>query len=113
VLELGGNDAAIILPDVTPKDIAREIYDEAFGSCGQVCIAIKRLYVHESIFDEMVEELRRISEKTSVGNGMEKETDMGPINNLPQLERVTELVEDARQHGAKIITGGKRIPRPG
>ena len=113
VLELGGNDAAIILPDVTPKDIAREIYDEAFGACGQVCIAIKRLYVHESIFDEMVEELRRIVEKTRVGDGMEKETDMGPINNLPQLERVTELVEDARQHGAKIITGGKRMPRPG
>ena len=66
-LELGGNDAAIVLPDVDPKQIATEIFESAFSQNGQACIAIKRLYVHEIIYDEMVDELRKLSEKVVSG----------------------------------------------
>jgi acyl-CoA reductase-like NAD-dependent aldehyde dehydrogenase len=113
VLELGGNDAAIVLPDVDPKEIAKEIFDGAFAACGQICFAIKRLYLHETIFDDMVAELKRLATNIRIGDGMEEDTEMGPINNLPQLERIIELTADARQHGAEIVTGGKRLERPG
>jgi acyl-CoA reductase-like NAD-dependent aldehyde dehydrogenase len=112
-LELGGNDAAIVLPDVDPKDAAMDIYNQAFGACGQICIAIKRLYVHETIFDDMVAELTKLAAAARLGDGMAQDTEMGPINNLAQLERVIELTEDARSHGAEIVTGGKRLDRPG
>jgi acyl-CoA reductase-like NAD-dependent aldehyde dehydrogenase len=112
-LELGGNDAAIVLPDVDRKQIAAEIFDSAFSQNGQACIAIKRLYVHESIYDEMVDELRELAEKVVLGDGLDPDVNMGPINNLAQLERVIELTEDAREHGGRIVTGGKRLNHPG
>ena len=107
VLELGGNDAAIVLPDVDSKKIADELFEAAFGACGQKCIAIKRLYVHKNIFNEMVDELKNIAMDIKLGDGMDPDTNMGPINNLPQLERVIELTQDAMQRGAVIVTGGK------
>ena len=112
-LELGGNDAAIVLPDIDPKQVAGEIFDPAFSQNGQACIAIKRLYVHKNIFDEMVDELRKLAEEVVLGDGLNPEVEMGPINNLAQLERVVELTEDAKKHGAEIVTGGKRFDRPG
>ena len=112
-LELGGNDAAIVLADCDPKGIADEIFNRAFDQNGQACIAIKRLYVHEDIYSDMVDELKKKAEKVILGDGMDSEVDIGPINNLMQLERVIELTEDAREHGAKIVTGGKRLDRPG
>jgi acyl-CoA reductase-like NAD-dependent aldehyde dehydrogenase len=113
VLQLGGNDAAIVLPDVNPSVVAKAIYEGAFGACGQVCMSIKRLYVHELIFDDMVAELRKLAVAARLGNGLEVDTEMGPLNNLAQLERVIELTEDARNHGAEIVAGGKRLDRPG
>jgi acyl-CoA reductase-like NAD-dependent aldehyde dehydrogenase len=113
VLELGGNDAAIVLPDVDPKQVAEKLFPLAFRQCGQVCIAIKRLYIHENIFTEIVDELKKIAEGVKLGDGLEPDTEMGPINNLPQLERVIELTENARQHNAEIVTGGERLDRPG
>jgi acyl-CoA reductase-like NAD-dependent aldehyde dehydrogenase len=113
VLELGGNDAAIVLPDVDPKQVAEKLFPMAFRQCGQVCIAIKRLYIHENIFPEIVDELKKIAEGVKLGDGLEPDTEMGPINNLPQLERVIELTENARQHNAEIVTGGERLDRPG
>lgn len=113
ILELGGNDAAIVLPDVDPKQVANKLYHAAFGAVGQICIAIKRLYVHESIVVEMIDELKKLAENVKLGDGMDPDTDMGPINNLPQLERVIELTQDAKQHGAKIVTGGERVDRSG
>ena len=112
-LELGGNDAAIVLPDIDPKQVAGEIFDTAFSQNGQACIAIKRLYVHKNNFNEMVDELRKLAEEVVLGDGLNPEVDMGPINNLAQLERVVELTEDAKKHGAEIVTGGKRLDRPG
>ena len=112
-LELGGNDAAIVLADNDPKEIADDIFNNAFGQNGQACIAIKRLYVHEDIYYEMVDELRKRAEKVVLGDGLDPEVDIGPINNLMQLERVIELTEDAKKNGAEILTGGKRLDRPG
>lgn len=112
-LELGGNDAAIVLPDADPKRIATEIFDSALSQNGQACIAIKRLYVHESLHDELVDELKELAGKEVLGDGLVAGVTMGPINNLAQLERVIELTEDARMHGGRIVTGGKRLDRPG
>ena len=112
-LELGGNDAAIVLADSDPTEIAAEIFKRAFDQNGQACIAIKRLYVQEDIYDEMVDELKKQAENTVLGDGLDPEVNMGPINNLMQLERVIELTEDAKEHGAKIVTGGRRLNRPG
>jgi len=112
-LELGGNDAAIVLEDNDPKEIAGEIFTRAFAQNGQICFAIKRLYVHENIYSEMVDELKKLAESVVLGDGSDPKVNIGPINNLMQLNRVIELTEDARDHGAKILTGGKRLDRPG
>ncbi len=107
-LELGGNDAAIVLPDADPARVAGELFWGAFTNSGQVCSAIKRLYVHESRYDAFVEALARQASQTRMGDGMEAGVELGPVNNRPQLERVAELVDDARAAGARIVTGGRR-----
>lgn len=112
-LELGGNDAAIVLPDVNPKEVAQKIFWGAFENSGQICSAIKRVYVHEKVYSTVLETLGEIAQGVKVGNGLEAGTQLGPLNNKPQFERVTELVEDAKKHGAKIVTGGKRLGNEG
>jgi acyl-CoA reductase-like NAD-dependent aldehyde dehydrogenase len=112
-LELGGNDPAIVLPDVDPKAAAKKLFWGAFANSGQVCVAIKRLYVHESIYQPLVDELATIAKSVKVGNGLSEGVELGPINNAPQFERVTMLVEDAKKHGAKFAAGGERLDREG
>lgn len=104
-LELGGNDAGIVLDDVDPKDAAPKLFNSAFQNAGQVCIAMKRLYVHESIYDAVCEELARLAENAIVGDGLEQGTQIGPLQNRMQFEKVRELIEDARRSG-NIIAGG-------
>ena len=105
-LELGGNDPAILLADVDPKVVAPKIFWGAFENCGQICSAIKRVYAPEALYKPLVEELAVLARGVKVGNGLEDGTQLGPLNNRPQFERVSELVEDARQHGARVVTGG-------
>src|SRR5271170_6409465 len=112
-LELGGNDAAIILADVDPAKVAPKIFWGAFENSGQICSAIKRVYVPEKMYASMVDKLGELAKGVKVGNGLDAGTQLGPINNKPQFERVTELVEDAKKHGAKINTGGNRIGTDG
>ena len=112
-LELGGNDAAIVLPDVDPKAVAEKIFWGAFENSGQICSAIKRVYVHEKVYATVLETLGEIAQGVKVGNGLDPGVQLGPLNNKPQFERVTELVEDARKHGAKIHTDGKRVGTEG
>jgi acyl-CoA reductase-like NAD-dependent aldehyde dehydrogenase len=112
-LELGGNDAAILLPDVSPEAVAPKIFWGAFENSGQICSAIKRVYVHESMYGKVLEQLGELAKGVKVGNGLDPGTQLGPINNKPQFERVTELVEDAKRHGAKIVTGGARLGSEG
>ena len=108
-LELGGNDAAIVLPDADPKAFADRIFWGAFENNGQICSAIKRVYVHEKSYKSMVAELTERARGVKVGNGLEEGTQLGPINNEPQFRRVSELVEDAKRAGAKIETGGHAL----
>ena len=111
-LELGGNDAGIVLNDVNPKETAPKVFDSAFRNTGQVCIAMKRLYVHEDIYDEMCDELATLANETVIGNGLEQGTKLGPLNNKMQYDRVRELIEEAKTDG-NIIAGGEVPDQPG
>lgn len=106
-LELGGNDALIVLDDVDPKSMAPQIYGAAMQNAGQVCIAAKRIYVHESIYDRMCDELARLAAEAVVGDGLEQGVQMGPVQNRQQFEKVLGFIESAREDG-KIIAGGGR-----
>jgi acyl-CoA reductase-like NAD-dependent aldehyde dehydrogenase len=112
-LELGGNDPAIVLADVDPKKIAEKLFWGAFNNAGQICIAIKRVYAEEKIYQPLVDALAEMARSVVVGSGLEPATTMGPINNRPQYERVNELIESARQDGAVFAAGGKGIDSPG
>lgn len=111
-LELGGNDAGIVLGDVDPKEAAPKLFQSAFQNSGQVCIAMKRLYVHDSIYDEMCDELANIANSTIVGDGLEQGTQLGPLQNKMQYDKVWDLIEDARKSG-KIIAGGEKVDGKG
>ena len=111
-LELGGNDAGIVLNDVDPKEAAPKLFNSAFQNTGQVCIAMKRLYVHEDIYDEMCEELASLANETVIGNGLEQGTKLGPLNNKMQFDKVKELIEEAKSDG-NVIAGGEVPDQPG
>jgi acyl-CoA reductase-like NAD-dependent aldehyde dehydrogenase len=107
-LELGGNDPAIVLDDVDPQKVVDGLFWGAFQNSGQVCTAIKRLYVHEKVYEPIVNGLIAKARAVKVGNGLEAGTELGPINNKMQLEKVMGMVDDARKKGAHIETGGER-----
>jgi len=112
-MELGGNDAAIVLPDADPKAMAMGLFWGAFLNMGQTCACAKRLYVHESLHDAVVAELKALAEAMPMGNGMEAGVAMGPIQNRMQYDKVVSLVEQARAQGATIVCGGKEPGGPG
>jgi acyl-CoA reductase-like NAD-dependent aldehyde dehydrogenase len=112
-LELGGNDAAIVLPGTDTAAIAEGLFATAFLNMGQTCAALKRLYVHESQVDAVCEQLAAIAARQVLGGGLEEGVTFGPVQNAPQLARVEELVADARAQGARIVCGGQRLDRPG
>lgn len=105
-LELGGNDAGIILPGTDAKAIAQDLFWGAFINTGQTCAALKRLYVHDSVYDEVVEALAEVARATPMGNGLDEENVLGPLQNKQQFDIVNRLVEDAKAHGGRIVTGG-------
>ncbi len=106
-LELGGNDAGIVLPDVDPKEIAPKLFAVCFHNNGQTCQALKRLYVHEDIYDEVCAEMAVIARSVKNGNGLEEDTDLGPLQNEKQLNIVRDLAADARAAGATFLIGGE------
>jgi acyl-CoA reductase-like NAD-dependent aldehyde dehydrogenase len=111
-LELGGNDAAIVLDDADPKEMAPKIFATAMLNAGQVCFAIKRLYVHDSLYDAFCDELAKLARATVVGDGLEPATEMGPVQNQAQFDKVKGFLEDARQNGT-IVAGGGVLEREG
>jgi acyl-CoA reductase-like NAD-dependent aldehyde dehydrogenase len=111
-LELGGNDAAIVLDDVNPKEIAPKLFFAAMVNSGQVCLAAKRIFVHESIYDAVCAELAKIADAAVIGNGLDEGVQFGPVQNRMQFEKVKALLEDARAQG-RVIGGGKTHPGPG
>ncbi|MDQ6884935.1 MAG: aldehyde dehydrogenase family protein [Candidatus Dormibacteraeota bacterium] len=112
-LELGGNDAGIVLEDAELSEgtIAKMVAG-SFMTAGQMCMALKRLYVHESIYPRLLEAMAAALSRYVVGNGLDPHTSMGPLNNRPQHEWIQELVAEARQSGATVLEfGSKRDDR--
>ena len=111
-LELGGNDAAIVLDDVDVKATAPTLFRNAFMNAGQICLAIKRLYVHDAIYDAMCAELGALADATVVGDGAQQGTQMGPVQNAAQFAKITALVEEARRDGT-VVAGGEPVAGAG
>ncbi|MFO1264884.1 MAG: aldehyde dehydrogenase family protein [Rhodoferax sp.] len=112
-MELGGNDAAIVLPDADPKAMAMGLFWGAFLNMGQTCACAKRLYVPDALHDAVVAELKALALAMPMGNGMEPGVAMGPIQNRMQYDKVAALVQQARAEGATIVCGGEPLPGPG
>jgi acyl-CoA reductase-like NAD-dependent aldehyde dehydrogenase len=112
-LELGGNDAAIVLDDVDPQAIAPKLFFAACVNSGQVCMAIKRIYAHERIYDALCAALAAEARSAKVGDGLDPATQFGPIQNRMQYERLIELLEDTKRRGGRILAGGEVPAGPG
>lgn len=108
ILEMGGSSPAIVFNDVDLNRTCLSIFNERFTNNGQVCCALKRLIVHESIYDQVVEKLIKIVNDQVIGNPMDKKTTIGPLVAKRQLEALETQVEDARNKGADIVAGGRR-----
>ena len=111
-LELGGNDAAIVLPGADPAKVAPGLFAGAFMNAGQVCLAIKRAYVHESIYEEVCERLAALARDAVVGDGLEQGVTIGPLQNRMQFEKVKDYLASARSDG-RILAGGEVAEGPG
>ena len=111
-LELGGNDAALILEDADIKKIAPKIFENATFNCGQICVATKRVYAPESLYDELCDALGRLAGQAVVGDGLEQGTTMGPIQNRRQYEKLLGLLDEANTKGT-VVAGGKPLKRDG
>ena len=105
-LELGGNDPAIVLPDVDPKTVAPKLFWAAFQNNAQFCNSTKRLYVHEDVYDAVLRELVAYTRTVKVGNGAQADTQLGPVQNKPQYDKVLEYIEDCRSRGCRFAAGG-------
>jgi acyl-CoA reductase-like NAD-dependent aldehyde dehydrogenase len=108
-LELGGNDAALMLPDVDVAKTAPKVFMNAFYRTGQICAGIKRVYVHADVYDATVEAFAHLASTVKVGDPFEEGVVLGPLSNRMQMDRVAELVDGARAAGGTIVTGGHRI----
>ena len=104
-LEMGGNDAGIVLPDVDPQSIAEGLFWGAFINMGQTCAAMKRLYVHDDVHDAVCDALVEYTRKIPMGDGMEETSILGPVANQMQFDKVRRLVEDAKGRG-RVLLGG-------
>ncbi|MBP6379747.1 MAG: aldehyde dehydrogenase family protein [Sphingorhabdus sp.] len=112
-LELGGNDPAIVMPDVDVEKVAEQLFWAAFGNNGQICIATKRMYVHKDIYEPLRDAIVAYAKTVKIGDGSEQGTRLGPINNRPQYERVLDLIRDAKEHGYTFLMGGEKSDVPG
>ena len=112
-LELGGNDPAIVLDDADVSQIAERLFWGAFVNNGQTCLAAKRVYAHQKVHGQLVEALASLARSARVDDGMADGVQLGPINNKPQFNRVSELVADALGHGARAVAGGAPLDRAG
>lgn len=112
-LELGGNDAAILLSDVDVPSVAAALVPIAFMNSGQACALPKRIYAPDAIYEEVVTAFAEVASGMVVGDPTAPETVLGPLSTEPQFKRVAELVSDARAHGARVVTGGNTMSTDG
>ncbi len=113
-LELGGNDPAIVLEDADIEAITPNIFRGAFLNAGQICMAVKRVYAPEKLYEPLVEGLTKLALSHRVGDGFEDGVEMGPLQNKMQFDKVNGILEDTKKHkGARITAGGHTLNRPG
>lgn len=112
-LELGGNDPAIVMPDADVEKVAEQLFWAAFLNNGQICVATKRMYVHKDIYEQLKDALVAYAKTVKVGDGAEQGTQIGPINNRQQYERVLDLIQDAKDNGYSFLIGGEKADVPG
>lgn len=105
-LELGGNDAAIVLPDVDVDAVCGPLFWAAFRNSGQICIAAKRIYIHESIYERLSLALAQMARDVAVGNGLEPGVQLGPVQNRRQFQRVVDLIRDCKSRNFTFLAGG-------
>lgn len=105
-LELGGNDAGIVLPDADPQQIAAGLFWGAFLNNGQTCAAMKRLYVHDSLHDAVCDAMTAYARTVTVGDGLNEDSALGPVQNAMQFATVRRLVDDAKTRGT-VLCGGE------
>ena len=108
VLELGGSDPCIVLEDADLDEAAKAISVGRFFNCGQACLAIKRLYVQESVYEELLDKLVARAKRLKPGNGMDKASRMGPMHTAVRREEVEAQVRDALERGGRALFGGGR-----
>jgi acyl-CoA reductase-like NAD-dependent aldehyde dehydrogenase len=111
-LELGGNDAAIILDDVDIKEVAPKVFDAAMLNAGQVCLAVKRVYVPRSMVDALCVEFARLGAEAVVDDGLNQGAQIGPVQNKQQYDKVLELIEETKAIGT-VVVGGESLGRDG
>ena len=111
-MELGGNDAAIVMPDVDIDAIAEQIFHGAFHNTGQVCVVTKRMFIHADIYDQLRDRLHQLAKETAIGDGAEQGNQYGPIQNETQYRRVLALLDDARATGLTLLEGAP-VPERG
>ncbi|KNA98361.1 aldehyde dehydrogenase (NAD+) [Fusarium oxysporum f. sp. lycopersici 4287] len=112
-LELGGNDPAIIFPDVDVDKVAEKVALYSFLNSGQICIALKRIYVHESIYEQFRDAMVKHIKTYTLGDGSQEGISHGPVQNSMQYEKVKTFFEDIEKQGWKVATGGRIDPSPG
>jgi acyl-CoA reductase-like NAD-dependent aldehyde dehydrogenase len=105
-LEMSGNDAGIVLPDVDAKEIAEGLFWAGFINNGQVCAAMKRCYVHEDVYDDVCRELAAFASNIPAGSGHAEGTVLGPVTNQMQFDKVARLVEETKPLG-RVLCGGE------
>jgi acyl-CoA reductase-like NAD-dependent aldehyde dehydrogenase len=111
-LELGGNDPAIVMDDVNVHKVAANIFAGAMINAGQLCTAIKRVYVPVHLYESMCEELALLADRVILGDGMDASTQMGPVQNRAHFDRMSSLLASAHQEGT-VVAGGSVLERPG
>jgi acyl-CoA reductase-like NAD-dependent aldehyde dehydrogenase len=111
-LELGGNDAAIVLDDVDPVQVAGKVFEGAMRNAGQICVAVKRAYVPEAMYDAFCDELARLAKEMVVDDGANQGAQIGPVQNRLQYEKVSALIAESKDRGT-VIAGGEPLDRPG
>jgi len=113
MLELGGKDPAIVLKNTNLDFAAKGVIWGAISNCGQACASIERVYVEKDVYDAFTEKIVSEVKKLKVGNGLDKETDVGPLINEEQVRKIEDQVQDALSKGAKVLAGGKRLEGKG
>src|SRR5579864_1309092 len=113
VLELGGKDPMLVLDDADVDVASSAAVWGAFANCGQACLSVERCYVHRSLYDAFPDACVRKTKQLRVGNGIDPQTEIGPLIYERQLRNVELHVEDARERGARVLTGGSRLPELG